>query len=82
MLLIKYISFKNNNDEIIKDVTVPFDINSRNINTIGPMVSDHGTLFKNVSLIEDCYGTIYKVVGNYKKLIEMKDKQQYNKIGY
>ena len=69
------------NEEETKPVMVPVDIHKEEILTISPAITSTGKQFKNVSFLKDRYGNSYKVVGNYKQLIEI-IKGKENKIGY
>lgn len=81
MLVMKYITFENTNTSEVKTITVPTHIIDKNITTISPMFSNSGSLFKNVTIIEDHYGGYHKVVGNYKEHINNLEKP-INKIGF
>jgi hypothetical protein len=63
---------------VVKNATTPINLNLDNIVTIEPLMTKQGKLYKNVSLIKDRYDKIYKVVGNYRKIINAVDTQ-YNK---
>lgn len=81
MTILKYVTFENKKTSDIKTIVVPTHILNKNIATISPMFSSSGSLYKNVSLMEDCWGNVYKIVGNYKDHIKnLEDKP--NKIGY
>jgi hypothetical protein len=91
MILIRYIDLYNsyydeNGEEynalIHQNLTVPFEIDLNDAISISPHMTRAGKLFRNVSLIEDRYGKTHKVVGNYKKLIELRDNPPRKTIGY
>lgn len=81
MMLMKYVTFENKKTSDIKTIIVPTHISNKNIATISPMFSSSGSLFKNVTIIEDSYGNYHKVVGNYKDHINNLE-QPLNKIGF
>jgi hypothetical protein len=81
MLIMKYITFENTNTCETKTIIVPTHIIDKNIATISPMFSNSGSLFKNVTIIEDTRGTYHRVVGNYKEIINNLEKPAI-KIGY
>ena len=92
MILIKYVDIYdsyydeqgNRYDELLHpNHPVPFYISSHEILTISPYFGKSGKMFKNVSIVSDRYGTSYKVVGNYKKIInEKENKPVKGTIGY
>lgn len=70
-------------DELVhQNLTVPFDIDLNDIATISPHMTRQGKEYRTVALIEDRYGKTHKVVGNYKKLINLRDNPPRNPIGY
>jgi hypothetical protein len=92
MILIKYLDIYdsyydeegNRNDVLLEqNHTVPFYINKHEILNVSPYFGRNGKLFKNVSIINDRYGASYKVVGNYKTIInEKENKLATGTIGY
>lgn len=90
MILIRYIdlytSYYDDNGEVQdalvrQNVTVPFDVDLNDM-TISPQLTRTGSTYRNVSTLEDRYGKVHKVVGNYKQLIELRDNPPRNPIGY
>ena len=67
---------------IQSNFTVPCIIEESDIISITPYFGRNGKLFKNVSILENRYGSKYKVVGNYDKLNEQMNNPKRNKIGY
>ena len=80
MIILKYITFENDEGNLIENKIIPTDIPKNSIHTISPMFTNRGTYFNNVTLLEDNYGKQYKIVGNYKKWIET-IRPTKNKIG-
>ena len=80
MLVMKYVTFENNNKDI-KTTIIPTHIINKNITSISPMFTSRGSLYRNVSIIEDSFGNYYKVVGNYKEHINNLETPL-TKIGY
>lgn len=65
------------------DCTLPMDISLGEILTVAPQMTRSGKLYKHVSKLTDRYGNTYKVLGNYKEIIKMKEEgEPTNKIGY
>jgi len=62
--------------------TMPLELNANEILTVSPMITAKGKFFKNVTKLTDRYGNSYKVLGNYKDIINKKDDKSKNKIGY
>jgi len=58
-------------DETSTVVMAPVDLPKSEILTISPLFTMTGRLFKNVSYIKDKHGNGYKVVGNYKDIIDI-----------
>lgn len=81
MLIMKYITFENKNTSDIKTIIVPTHIIDKDITSISPMFTSRGSLYKNVTVIEDRSGNYHKVVGNYKEHIKNLEIPS-NKIGY
>lgn len=90
MILMRYIDFYKSyyNEEgqivdelVAQNMLTPFDTDLDNT-SIGPFIGGDGVQFKNVSLVEDRYGKTHKVVGNYRKLIELRDNPPRKPIGY
>lgn len=80
MLILKYITFENKASDI-KTIIVPTHIIDKDITSISPMFTSRGSLYKNVTVIEDRSGNYHKVVGNYKEHIKNLEVPP-NKIGY
>ena len=92
MILIKYLdvygSYYDEEGHMYEELlhrnhAVPFYICSSEILTITPYFGTNGRLYRNVSVLKDRYGNTYKVVGNYKELIALKEnKPVKGTIGY
>ena len=81
MILYKYISFENDDGELIENKLLPTDIPRESIHSISPWFNDYGALFKNVTLLTDKYGNTHKVRGNWKELLN-EIRNDNKKIGY
>ena len=90
MILIKYIdiysTFHDENgepyNELVKEnATVPVEVNMDDL-LISPYYTGQGKLFKNVSVVKNRYGDSFRVVGNYKKLIKLRDDPPRKQVGY
>lgn len=68
------------NELILQNFTCPIELNPMRISYVEPFYSDKGKLFKNVSVITYDTGEKMKVVGNYKVIVNNKNKS--NKIGF
>ena len=83
MIVLRYTTFENDEGDLISNVIIPVDLPKEAVYTISPMITDRGTCFKNVTLIEDMYGKQYKIVGNYKDWIKkIRPQTETNKIGF
>ncbi len=92
MIIVKYIDIYQQvyddesgqvyNDLVHSNFTVPDIIDPSDIISIGPYFGTNKKLFKNVSYVKDRYGNTFKVVGNYKKLNEIRKKPRRGTIGY
>lgn len=60
---------------VVKNATIPIHIDKDHIMTVEPLVSQRGSLYKNVSLLKDRNDKIYKVVGNYKDILNRKNER-------
>jgi hypothetical protein len=81
MILKKYITFENDNGDVIKNKILPMDIPANTIHTISPWFNDFGALLKEVTMITDIYGTTFKIKGNWQELTNVIRNNNRTKIG-
>lgn len=81
MLILKYVTFKTDkDDDHLYNIIVPTYIKKESITAVSPLFTSSGSFFKNITVLEDCYGNQYRVVGNYRDYIHTIETN--NKIGY
>ena len=83
MKIIRYVDiYKTFSDEkgnlydeaVIKDLTIPVIIDNFGVGPISPYVGSNGKLFKNVSIFS-YENEVYKVVGNYKYIDDLRNNR-------
>lgn len=82
MLFKRYIDLALGDNKYIDNIRIDTDIPKGDILTISPMLTNYGAKFKNITLLTDRYGNQYKVIGNYKDIIDMVRQDKNNKIGF
>lgn len=82
MIFKRYIDLALGDNQYLEDIRIDTDLPKEDILTISPMLTKYGAKYKNITLLNDRYGNQYKVIGNYRDIIDEVRNNKRTKIGF
>lgn len=82
MIFKRYIDLALGDNQYLEDIRIDTDLPKEDILTISPMLTKYGAKYKNITLLNDRYGNQYKVIGNYRDIIDEVRNNKRTKVGF